>query len=74
MKAFSRLLAAALIVLLARSIAYAITPSPAARVLEHRAGGPALPMLTLVAVALGASLAIAICWLAAFGVRERELL
>ena len=74
MKAFSRLLAAALIVLLARSIAYAITPSPASRVLEHRAGGPALPVLTLVAVALGASLAIAICWLAAVGVRERELL
>ena len=73
-KALSRVLAATLVVLLARSISYAIAPSPAARVLEHRAGGPALPVLTLVALALGGSLAIAICWLAAFGVRERELL
>jgi hypothetical protein len=66
--------AATLVVLLTRSIAYAIAPSSAARVLEHRAGGPALPVLTLVALALGGSLAIAICWLAAFGVRERALL
>ncbi len=74
MKALSRIVAAALIVLLARSIAYALAPGTAARVLEHRAGGPALPVLTLVALAIGGSLAIAICWLAAFGVRERELL
>jgi len=74
MKALSRIVAAALVIFLARSIAYAIAPSPAARVLEHRAGGPALPVLTLVALALGGSIAIAICWLAAFGVRERELL
>lgn len=73
-KALSWTVAAALVVLLARSIAYAIAPSPAARVLEHRAGGPALPVLTLVALALGGSLAIAICWLAAVGVRERALL
>jgi hypothetical protein len=73
-KTLSRVVAAALVVLLARSISYAIAPSPAARGLEHRAGGPALPVLTLVALALGGSLAIAICWLAAFGVRERELL
>jgi hypothetical protein len=66
--------AATLVVLLTRSMAYAIAPSPAARVLEHRAGGPALPVLTLVALALGGSLAVAICWLAAFGVRERALL
>ena len=74
MKALSRIVVAALVVLLARSIAYALTPSPAARVLEPRAGGPTLPVLTLVALALGASLAIAICWLAALGVRERQLL
>jgi hypothetical protein len=66
--------AAALVVLLARSIAYAVSPSPAARVLEHRAGGPGLPVLTLVALILGASFAIAVCWLAAVGVRERALL
>jgi hypothetical protein len=68
------IIAATLVVLLTRSIAYAIAPSPAARVLEHRAGGPALPVLALVALALGGSLAVAICWLAAFGVRERALL
>jgi hypothetical protein len=68
------IVAATLVVLLTRSIAYAIAPSSAARMLEHRAGGPALPVLTLVALALGGSLAVAICWLAAFGVRERALL
>jgi len=73
-KALPWILAATLVVLLARSIAYAIAPSPAARVLQHRAGGPALPVLTLVALALGSLLAVAICWLAAFGVRERALL
>lgn len=74
MRALSRIAAAALVVLLARSIAYALSPSPAAQVFQHRAGGPALPVLTLVALALGSSLAVAICSLAAFGVRERELL
>lgn len=74
MRGLSRVVAAGLVVFLGRSIAYAIAPSPAARVLEHRAGGPALPVLTLVALALGGSIAIATCWLAAFGVRERELL
>jgi hypothetical protein len=73
-KALSWILAATLVVLLTRSIAYAIAPSPAARVLQHRAGGPALPVLTLVALALGGLLAVAICWLAVFGVRERALL
>jgi hypothetical protein len=73
-KPLSWIVTATLVVLLTRSIAYAIAPSPAARVLEHRAGGPALPVLTLVAFTLGGSLAVAICWLAAFGVRERALL
>jgi hypothetical protein len=73
-KPLSWMVAGTLVVLLTRSIAYAIAPSSAARVLEHRAGGPALPVLTLVALALGGSLAIAICWLTAFGVRERALL
>ncbi|MDX6369491.1 MAG: hypothetical protein QOG93_993 [Gaiellaceae bacterium] len=63
-----------LVVLLARSIAYAVSPAPAARVLEGRAGGPSLPVVTLVALALGASLAIAICALAAMGVNERARL
>ena len=74
MRASFRIIAAALVVLLTRSIAYALAPAPAARLLAQRAGGPALPVLTLVALGVGGSFAIAICWLAAFGVRERELL
>jgi hypothetical protein len=66
--------AAALVVLLARSLAYAVEPTPAARLLEQRAGGPSLPILTLVSLALGASIAVAVCWLAALAVRERALL
>jgi hypothetical protein len=73
-KPLSWIVATTLVVLLTRSIAYAIVPGSAARVLQQRAGGPALPVLTLVALALGGSLAVAICWLAAFGVRERALL
>jgi hypothetical protein len=64
---------AALVILLARTLAYSLSPSPAARVLEQRAGGPSLPMLTLVSLALGATVAIVICTLAALGVRERAL-
>jgi hypothetical protein len=74
LRASSWIVAGTLVVLLARSIAYALSPSPAARVLEHRAGGPALPVLTLAALAIGATLAVVICWLATFGVRERALL
>ena len=68
------LVAATLVVLLARSIAYATEPTPAARVLERRAGGPSLPLLALVSLLLAASLAVAVCWLAAMAVRERALL
>ena len=66
--------AAGLVVLLARSLAYAVEPGPAARVLGHRAGGPALPVLALVTLAVTASIAVAVCWLAALAVRERALL
>jgi len=66
--------AAGLVVLLARSLAYAAEPTPAARLLEQRAGGPSLPILALVSLALGASIALAVCWLAAVAVRERALL
>jgi hypothetical protein len=65
---------AVLVILCARAIAYAVTPGTAARVLEHRGGGPALPWLALTALSIGAALAVAICWLAALGVRERALL
>jgi hypothetical protein len=66
--------AGTLVVLTARTLAYAMEPTHAARLLEQRAGGPALPVLVLVSLSLGASLAVAICWLAALGVRERALL
>jgi hypothetical protein len=67
-------LAGALVVLCARWLAYAVTPSPAARVLEKQAGGPGLPAIALVSLTLGAGIAITICWLAALGIRERALL
>jgi hypothetical protein len=63
-----------LVVLTARTFAYAIEPTPAARLLEHRAGGPALPVLILASLSVGLALAVVVCWLAAFGVRERALL
>jgi hypothetical protein len=63
-----------LVVLLARSLAYAAEPGRAARLLEHRAGGPALPVLALVTLAIAASVAVAVCWLTALAVRERALL
>ena len=66
--------AGTLVVLTARTFAYAVEPTPAARLLEHRAGGPALPVLILVSLSFGFALAVAVCWLAAFGVRERALL
>jgi hypothetical protein len=68
------LAAAVLVVLLGRTIAYAAAPSPMAELYARQAGGPALPVITLVSLALGASVAVAICWLAALGVRERGLL
>jgi hypothetical protein len=66
--------AGALVVLCARWLAYAVAPGPAARLLEQRAGGPGLPAVALVSLTLGAGIAIAICWLAALGIRERALL
>jgi hypothetical protein len=65
---------AALVVLLARTLAYAGHPSPTARFLEQRAGGPALPTITLVSLALGAAIAVAVCWLASLAVRERAVI
>jgi hypothetical protein len=65
---------ALLVILTARTIAYAVTPGAAARVLEHRAGGPSLPMIAIVALTLAASAAIVVCWLASLAVRERALL
>jgi hypothetical protein len=65
---------AALVVLLARLLAYAAVPGPSARFLARRAGGPSLPLLTLVALGLGALVAVSVCWLVSVAVRERALL
>ena len=66
--------AAVLVVLASRSLGYAAVPSPEAGVYRHALGGPAFPEIALTSLALGSLLAVAICWLAALGVRERRLL
>jgi hypothetical protein len=63
-----------LVVLGARSIVYALSPSPLAAELSHRAGGPGLPVIALVSVLLALAVSVAVVWLAALGVRERRLL
>jgi hypothetical protein len=55
-------------------LAYAVSDSPQAPVLEHAAGGPRLPVIALVSGILGLGGACAVLWLAALGVRERRLL
>lgn len=64
----------ALVVLGSRSIVYALSPSPLALALSHRAGGPALPAIAVAASGLALGLSAAIVFLAALGVRERRLL
>lgn len=66
--------AVALVVLGSRTIAYAISPSPLAAELSHQAGGPALPVITVVAIVLALAFSAAVVWLAALGVHERRLL
>jgi hypothetical protein len=63
-----------LVVLLARTLAYAAVPGPSARLFAHRAGGPTLPVLALFALGVGAVLAVTVCWLVGIAVRERALL
>jgi hypothetical protein len=64
----------ALLVLVARWLAYALAPSPLARALEHRAGGPSIVTVTLVSLGVAAIGSTAAVWLAALGVRERARL
>jgi hypothetical protein len=66
--------AGVLVVLLARTIGYAAAPSPMAHLYARKLGGPSLPLLTLVALSLAVAVALAVCWLATLGVRERRLL
>jgi hypothetical protein len=74
MRRLAWILTAALVVLLARSLAYALAPGPLAQMLRGEAGGPRLPVVALVALGLGLGLASAVVWLAALGVRERSAL
>jgi len=62
----------ALIVLAARSVVYALSPSPLAAALGRHAGGPALPAIAAVSLGLAVALAVAIVSLAAIGVAERR--
>ena len=73
-RAFALLGAVVLVVLGSRTIVYAISPSPLAAELSHQAGGPALPVIAVVAVLLAVGMSAAVVWLAALGVRERRLL
>jgi hypothetical protein len=64
----------ALLVLVARWLAYALAPSPLAQALEQRAGGPGIVTVTLVSLGVAAVGSTAVVWLAAVGVRERARL
>jgi len=75
-KAVSWLGIAALVVLGARTLAYALAPVPTVRTieLEQAVGGPRVVIVAAVAVGLALALAIAIVGLAALAVRERAAL
>jgi hypothetical protein len=68
------LAATVLIVLAARTFAYAVEPSPLARALEQQAGGPRLWTLALAVLVGGVAVAAAVVWLATLGVEERRRL
>jgi hypothetical protein len=67
---------AALVVLAARALAYALAPKPtlASVELERQIGGPSLVVTALVALGGATLVATATCWIAALAVRERHLL
>jgi hypothetical protein len=64
------LLALVLVILGGRSLAYAATPTP----LAAQLGGPRLPVITVVSLALAAAISLGVLWLASLGVRERHAL
>jgi hypothetical protein len=64
----------ALLVLCARVLAYAVAPSPLARVLERSAGGPSLVTVALASLGVAATVSILVVWFASLGVRERARL
>jgi hypothetical protein len=64
----------ATVVLVARTLAYALAPDPRAVALGQVTGGPRPVVVGAVAVGLAALLAGAVLWLSALGVRERHRL
>jgi hypothetical protein len=74
MRSLAWVLTTALVVLIGRTIVYALSPSPLALHFEHAAGGPRLPAVILAAAAVGLAAPCLVLWLAALGVRERRLL
>lgn len=67
---------AALVVLAARALAYALAPhsTVVGNELERQAGGPSLVVTAVAALAGAAVVASAVLWIAALAVRERHLL
>lgn len=67
---------AALVVLAARALAYALAPHPTVvgNELEQQAGGPGLVVTAVAALTGAAVVASAVLWIAALAVRERHLL
>jgi hypothetical protein len=65
---------AVLTILAARSLAYALSPSPLAAELAGEVGGPTLITVAVSAFVLGVGLAATIVWLATLGVEERRRL
>jgi hypothetical protein len=70
----SWIVAGGLVVLLTRSLVYALVPSPLAQSLQRQAGGPRLPIVSLISLAIALGGSSTILWLASLGVRERRLL
>ena len=64
------LLGLVLVLLGGRALAYAATPTP----LAGQLGGPRLPVIAFVALAVAALASFGVLWLAALGVRERHAL
>jgi hypothetical protein len=68
------MLVVAAIVLVARTLAYALAPDPRAEALGQVTGGPRPVVIAAVVLALSALCAGAVLWLSALGVRERHRL
>jgi hypothetical protein len=62
------------VVLVARTLAYALAPDPRAEALGQVTGGPRPVVIGAVVLGLGALLAAIVLWAAALGVRERHRL